>query len=50
VFALLGGPMLDFPATAAIAAELLCDGALAPLQAAGIVQVVTLAPDGISRR
>jgi tetratricopeptide (TPR) repeat protein len=49
-FALLGGPALDLPATAAIAAEVLRDVALAPLQVAGIVQVVTLALDGMSQR
>ena len=49
-FALLGGPALDLPATATIAAEVLRDVALAPLQTAGMVQVVTLVLDGMSQR
>ncbi|HXI12417.1 MAG TPA: tetratricopeptide repeat protein [Thermoanaerobaculia bacterium] len=49
-FALLGGPALDLPSAAAVAAEVLRDTALAPLYVADISHTVTLALDGMSRR
>ena len=49
-FGLLGGPALDLPSAATIAAEVLRDLALSPLQLAGTARVVTLVLDGMARR
>jgi tetratricopeptide (TPR) repeat protein len=49
-FGLLGGPALDLPSAAKIAAEVLRDTLLAPLQLAGVAHVVKLVLDGMARR
>jgi hypothetical protein len=46
-FGLLGGPALDLPSTATIAAEALRDAALAPLQIIGTARIVTLILDSM---
>jgi predicted Zn-dependent protease len=49
-FGLLGGPALELPSAATIAAEVLRDVALASVQVAGTVRIVTLVLDGMVRR